>query len=99
MSHNYYLYTDPESGLITWIPWDNNMALTSGAGFGRAALALSMDEVTDKWPLIRFLMDDPVYQSQYEDYLGEVIETVFETEKMTEIFQTYHDLVKPYALA
>jgi spore coat protein CotH len=99
MSHNYYLYTDPESGLITWIPWDNNMALTSGAGFGRAALSLSMNEVTEKWPLIRFLMDDPVYQSQYKDYLGEVVETAFEPEKMAEIFQTYHDLVAPYVLA
>ena len=26
MSHNYYLYNDPETGLLTWIPWDNNMA-------------------------------------------------------------------------
>lgn len=32
MTHNYYLYTDPESGLINWIPWDNNMALQSGRG-------------------------------------------------------------------
>jgi hypothetical protein len=34
MSHNYYLYNDPESGLLTWIPWDNNMALGDGAGMG-----------------------------------------------------------------
>ena len=32
MTHNYYLYTDPESGLINWIPWDNNMALQSSPG-------------------------------------------------------------------
>lgn len=24
MTHNYYLYNDPASGLLTWIPWDNN---------------------------------------------------------------------------
>jgi spore coat protein H len=34
MSHNYYLYNDPETGLLTWIPWDNNMALGDGAGMG-----------------------------------------------------------------
>lgn len=27
MAHNYYLYTDPATSLINWIPWDNNMAL------------------------------------------------------------------------
>ena len=99
MSHNYYLYTDPESGLITWIPWDNNMALTSGSGFGRGTLSLSLDEVNENWPLIRYLMDDPVYQPQYEDYVAEVVETAFEPEKMAEIFQTYHDLIAPYVLA
>lgn len=34
MSHNYYLYNDPETGLLTWIPWDNNMALGDGMGMG-----------------------------------------------------------------
>lgn len=30
MEHNYYLYND--NGQITWIPWDNNMALSEGFG-------------------------------------------------------------------
>ena len=30
MSHNYYLYNDPISGLLTWIPWDNNEAFKTG---------------------------------------------------------------------
>lgn len=34
MAHNYYLYTDPQDGLVTWIPWDNNMALSAAAGGG-----------------------------------------------------------------
>ncbi len=40
MTHNYYLYNDPDTGRLTWIPWDNNEALqegkmggVSGAGF------------------------------------------------------------------
>src|SRR5665648_120139 len=32
MTHNYYLYTDPESGQVNWIPWDNNMSLQSSPG-------------------------------------------------------------------
>lgn len=97
MSHNYFLYTNPENGLITWIPWDNNHAIFESGK--QNALSLSLDEVTDRWPLIRFLMDDPTYQTQYESYLGEVVETVFEPEKMAEIYQMYHDLVAQYVLA
>ncbi|WP_052300923.1 CotH kinase family protein [Methanoplanus limicola] len=27
---NFYLYTDPSDGRITWVPWDNNFALRDG---------------------------------------------------------------------
>lgn len=97
MNHNYFLYTDPEDGLITWIPWDNNHAF-SGTGKKETA-SLSLDEISDSWPLIRFLIDDPVYQAQYETYLQEVVDTVFEPEKMAETYTYYHDLIAPYALA
>jgi spore coat protein CotH len=97
MSHNYFLYTDPDTDLVTWIPWDNNHAL-SGMGM-REALSLSLDEVTDQWPLIRYLMDDPVYQAQYETYVGAVVETVFIPEEMAQTYQTYHELIAESALA
>lgn len=97
MSHNYFLYTDPESGLITWIPWDNNHALNGTSK--RSTLSLSLEEVNERWSLIRFLMDDPLYQAQYEIYLGEVVETVFIPEEMAEVYQDYHDLIAPSALA
>lgn len=32
MSHNYYLYADDTTGQLVWIPWDNNMALSSTMG-------------------------------------------------------------------
>ena len=98
MSHNYFLYTDPDTGLITWIPWDNNHALTDSGGM-RDVLSLSLDEVTDQWPLIRYLMDDPVYQAQYQNYLNDVIETVFVPEEMAATYQYYHDMIEESALA
>ena len=97
MSHNYFLYTDPESGQITWIPWDNNHALAGGGM--REALSLSLDEVTDGWPLIRYLMDDPVYQDQYDSYVAAVVNTVFVPDQMAQTYQTYHDLIADSALA
>lgn len=27
LPHNYYLYADDRRGVLTWIPWDNNMSL------------------------------------------------------------------------
>jgi spore coat protein CotH len=35
MSHNYYLYNDPTSGQLVWIPWDNNQSLGSSGGGAR----------------------------------------------------------------
>ncbi len=96
MNHNYFIYTDPEDGLITWIPWDNNHALF-GSGM-RSAASLSLDEIGEDWPLIRFLMDDPVYKAQYQAYVGEVVETVFVPEEMADIYQYYHDLIAESAL-
>ncbi len=36
---NFYLYTDPADGKITWIPWDNNYALNGGMDNGNTAPA------------------------------------------------------------
>ncbi len=92
MSHNYYLYMNPETDLVTWIPWDNNMALADSFG-RRGGLSLSLSEVMENWPLIRFIMDDPVYKAQYEANLGEVIKTAFDPEAMSEAYIFYHDLI------
>ncbi len=32
MQHNYYLYNNPETGQLVWIPWDNNESFKSGGG-------------------------------------------------------------------
>ena len=121
MNHNYYLYTDPDTGLINWIPWDNNMALQSSpGGNGRTAPAnkndgavnaqqpgggnqsapsISLDEVGEKWPLIRYIMDDEVYSQQYVAAVENVISEVFTVEKMTAIYEKYANLIESYVKA
>jgi spore coat protein CotH len=98
MNHNYYLYTDPTTGLVTWIPWDNNMALSSSVGKGQPK-TLEQDNIGDNWPLIQYFLDDEVYYQVYVDYVDFTLENVFYPERMTEIYQTYHDLIEPYVLA
>ena len=167
-SKNYYLYTNPSDGTITWIPWDNNEAISEGKNAETAGrqpmgmpndgqtmteipdfggemqpperaegedamappggervmggqrmappfentensgmmqnegarmgtpLSLSLDEVDDSWPLIRYLMDDPVYHALYLDDLEDVVTTVFEPEAMEEVYRFNHELISPY---
>jgi spore coat protein CotH len=153
---NFYLYTDPADGRITWIPWDNNYALDNGMGGGGqvpggtnpgdpggrnwtpggmnpgemegrsrtpgeinpgdlgernwtpgdmnetpgvgmgSTLSLGLDEVGENWPLIRYIADDPVYYTRYQEYLGIVVTTSFEPSKMEETYEYYHALIEPY---
>ncbi|HPH98083.1 MAG TPA: CotH kinase family protein [Anaerolineaceae bacterium] len=121
MAHNYYLYTNPATGKVTWIPWDNNMSLNGSRGpvgngqeggngqgvnnaqgegrGGRGGMGslreLDLAAVTDQWPLIRFLADDDVYLAKYQQYLQEIIDSVFTPEKMAATYQNYHDLIAP----
>jgi len=96
MTHNYYLYNNPENNLLTWIPWDNNEAFQTGKQGG--ALSVSCSEVSSSWPLIRFLLDDEVYEAEYKNYLAEVIKDAFEPSKMISKYQQYHNLIAPYAV-
>lgn len=159
MAHNFYLYTNPENGLITWIPWDNNMALQNGSemggigggmpsGFGNVSTGnttmgmpgnmqmphgmgdftggnntarfpgfgqmggemnmggrgpggeqnLSLAEIGEEWPLIRYLMDDPVYHARYVTAVDKVIHESFYPEEMEAIYTKNHDLISPYVV-
>lgn len=95
MSHNYYLYTDPASGQLTWIPWDNNEAFNSNPG-KRQIQTVDQSSVSEEWPLIKYLLDDAIYHEQYVDYVKAVSGDAFEPGKMTATYQYYHDLIDSY---
>jgi spore coat protein CotH len=97
MTHNYYLYNNPDKYLLTWIPWDNNEALQEGKQGG--ALSLSLDEVDGNWPLIRYLMDTPEYRDKYENYLQQFVEEIFVPDKLNSSYNKYHTMLKEYAYA
>ncbi len=73
--HNYYLARSPDTGRLVWIPWDANEAFTNGRERGAPSLGLS--EVDARWPLIRFLLDDPVYEAAYRESLRRFVEGPF----------------------
>lgn len=93
MNHNYYLYHNPYSDKLVWIPWDNNEALTSDK---RQTLPLDMSKVNSEWPLIRYLIDQNEYKSMYENYLHQTINGAFHPSEIKDIYQYYHNLITEY---
>lgn len=96
MPHNYYLYNNPETSKLTWIPWDNNEALQYGKMGGSLALDFSNLE-SSNWPLIAKLYADETYKARYNNYLQDVIGDAFETNSIQGIYSDYTSLVEPYA--
>jgi len=99
MPHNYYLYADPnQEGRFTWIPWDHSFAFPGGAGggIGGQSVSLSMTEMTDEWPLIRYLLDDTVYLEVYRGYVAQAVTGDYEATAMEQRFKSAHDLIAQY---
>lgn len=97
MTHNYYLYCIPETSQLNWIPWDNNESMKEGKQGG--AFSLSLSEVTDKWPLIRYIIDVDEYRQIYISYMNKFVDEVFLPSKMRTTFNEYYNLIREYAVA
>ena len=96
MTHNYFLYNNPDTNKLTWIPWDNNEALQDGKREGSLALDFS-DLDTSQWPLIGYMYQDDVYKAKYDTYLQEVVDGAFNTNTIQTLYSTYSSLVESYA--
>jgi hypothetical protein len=93
MPHNYYLYADPaHGGRFSWINWDHSLALQANG----SAPALALDTVDERWPLIRLLLDDPVYAAAYREEVAALADGVFEPTRMEATIRAAHALVAPY---
>ena len=98
MTHNYFLYNNPDTDKLTWIPWDNNEALQEGKRGG--ALSLNFSELNSaSWPLIGYLYQDEVYRAKYDAYLQEVIDGPFNVTTMQATYSSYAALIEPFVNA
>lgn len=109
MAHNYYLYNH-SSEKLTWIPWDHNEAFTGSPGItgtisqgspgpgSNSGLSLKMNEVTNSWPLIKYLVDDPIYFDKYKNYLKWFNDQIFVQEEMDQLIDKYYSLISQYAI-
>lgn len=99
MAQNYYLYQNlADNGRLVWFPWDLNMSMDNNAfGWGQV-LELSLNNVTDKWPAIRYIIDDPVYKNIYHQELATAIDGCLNPDKVINKMQTLHNLIRPYTV-
>lgn len=96
MTHNYYLYNNPNTSKLEWIPWDNNEALQTGNMGGSLPLDFSGLN-NSEWPLIGYLYADSTYKAQYDTYVQEVIDGAFNTSTIQSQYSTYSSLIQPFA--
>ncbi|MBN1189316.1 MAG: CotH kinase family protein [Dehalococcoidales bacterium] len=102
MTHNFYLYHDTDSGQIKWISWDHNQVLAGGQGgmMGRGGLnrsvSLDREEVSQNWPLIRFLLDDPLYYERYTAFMRETVDGAFNPQRVQGKCRELADLISPF---
>lgn len=92
MTHNYYLYNDPASDQLTWIPWDNNESFSSGK---KTPLSLTFNEVNSDWPLIRYMMDDEQYKEEYIENVHKIA-AVLDADAFKDRVSDLHAMIEPY---
>ncbi|MEA1877485.1 MAG: CotH kinase family protein [Bacteroidota bacterium] len=97
IGHNYYLYHDPSDDNLVWIHWDNNNALAPFK-FNRVPIEFDFETVNAKWPLIRFLMDDPVYSAAFKTEVKRFTDNYFYPERILPILKINQDMVAPYVV-
>lgn len=96
LKHNYYMVNN--NNKLTWIPYDFNlsMQLQGGLNNSRFALGFEMKEVTNAWPLIRYIIDQPDYYATYKNYVKQYSETVYIPSKIQAKIDKYYSLIKPF---
>ena len=69
-----------------------------GGGGGTGGVDVFHNGVNASWPLIRYLMEDPVYRAAYRGYLQEMLNTVFEPTALTTRLQAEYARIAPYVV-
>lgn len=86
----------PAAGNGPQAPAAGNNPRGGANGPGGHNVSLDKAEVSDNWPLIRYLLDDPIYTNRYLSYLEEA-GTLLNSEAVAAKIQNLAGLLRPYA--
>ena len=81
----------PEGGNVP------NLGGNRGGGFGGQSTSFDKKEVTEQWPLIRYLLDQPDYYSRYTGFLKDLARNVFKPDELTAWCNARAAILKPHA--
>lgn len=96
IAHNYYLYGAPaDQGRLHWIPWDHDLAFSPQNGPRTSVLH---DRVQADWPLIRCLLDDAEYRSDYVAHARTVLDSAFAPDKLETRAAELRGLIEPHVV-
>jgi spore coat protein H len=105
MTHNFYLYNNPSSNKLIWIPWDNNEAFSNGPGAVSTILDFDFANLATTplgpngdvaWPMISYIYDDATYKTRYDNYIDDFITSAYTSANLNAKFTKYHNLIQPY---
>lgn len=87
---NWYLYHEPKTDKIHWLPWDYNFAFDrSTGGFGDFSLLL----VENNKVLVDRILEIPEFRERYLSYMCEIIEVNFTDERLDPKLDAQLDLI------
>ncbi len=69
-----------------------------GGGGGAQTVDIFHNGINATWPLIRFLMDDPVYRATYRAHVEDLLATVFEPSRVSAILRVEQARIAPFVI-
>ncbi|MBN2738117.1 MAG: CotH kinase family protein [Spirochaetales bacterium] len=98
MAQNYYLYQNlADGGRLVWFPWDLNMSMDLNSS-PSGCLTLALNDVEEDWPLIRYIMDDPLYNRFYHKELAAALESCVNETWLIPYITKLHKMIRPYVI-
>lgn len=86
VDYNYYLYFEPKSQLLYYIPWDFNLAFFPFIDF-------PIDE-NQANQVAHKMLQTPVYQERYYELFCEILEYNFNENRLLDLVDMRYDLIK-----
>jgi len=97
--HNYLLYAEPDDpDRLKWLATDLNEALRA-TGTPKPLPGLSLADVGDDWPLIRYVLDDATYAAAYRAEVQAFAEGPFAADALISRMEALHALIAPSVAA
>lgn len=91
---NFFLYHNPTTNLMEWIPWDYNLAFSDNV----VDLIIDYTQLEPDYnkPFITDMQNDPAFRSLYFDHACILMDNYFSLEHLEPFINSTATLIRPY---